>query len=424
MRISPAGPAGCWAALLAFSVCSVGAVADAQDTESDTPAAILDMLQKWEHGSKSFSPITDLQKQQFVAEQEGQLNGHEMDVVHLFRGPVTQQSLVERFRWTDIESDDKSIKLSGVPREAGDQLFCDGFVIEFDPKTSWPISIEFPRIKSDGPTSLVNIDTRLMSEDPTIIAPPIRDSEVQLASRSTTGTESLVETADGVNAATDRLQPPRRVPPLGENAKVEDIIKAWTSTYGNIEQYEVRFQRFVYDQTTLTEMRSTGTAFYAGPNRAEIVLKPMEVKPDELSRKVDPKSGEKFKLLVDRAETWTWSNGELRMTDAEGNFEKFPTNPSLSGREAWGFGQFLPLATRESLSEIDTNFEVKLASLERGRIHLKIRPRTPALAIHYRELQVMLDPQTMLVAAVKVVEPSGRQETVYVFSDYRVLTTP
>lgn len=263
---------------------------------------------------------------------------------------------------------------------------------------------------------------------------------VQLGGQTQAPQGGTGQTIPGQNTASPAGQLPRPQVVLQEDPQIEQILRAWEQYTRSIERLHGPFDRFVYDATFLVEKRAVGEFWYEAPDKGRIDLHPFpeERMPpaNEKGQRLNPKklgpNDHPYTVLQDRRSKWICRGDALLAIDVdEKTYHMTEVPPHMRGKNITASP--LPFLFGMSSAELRKRFLLSPGALNDPdgarsgvrQIHLVAIPRLEAQASEFKRAEVLLDPgvtlkdssgQPVFVPfAIKLWDPTGQQETVYVF---------
>lgn len=218
--------------------------------------------------------------------------------------------------------------------------------------------------------------------------------------------------------------------------ELRQVLEGWQDSLCGAERVQVRFRRYVYDRVFLTEKRASGSLLLEGPSRMRWDLQAEPLAGGKRTGSTDPLTGKRFDLHRDQTETWIWTETRVYQIDPE---EKYYTRFDAPIYDGWiwdepraavrddgarsrfdsciPWPEFWAWLIQPDADELAERFEISEPRRVGCRIWLALTPRRPEDAALFKSLYVILDADTGRLWAVKIIDPSGNTETVYVLSD-------
>jgi TIGR03009 family protein len=206
---------------------------------------------------------------------------------------------------------------------------------------------------------------------------------------------------------------------------LEPILREWEEKTAILTRLQGSLQRYEYDSVFSIEKRAIGEFWYQSPDKGRIDFKPAPL--------TDPKTGKPlisgkrdlqgnpYKLESEEEMTWV-CDGETIMQIEHGpktyGIHEIPIHhqgqnimesplPFLFGMKADKIKQRykLSLGTQHA----------KTGSDGRNKYHIVAMPLLQSDARNWQRAEVLLDAQYCLPSAIRLIDPGGSKETVYVF---------
>jgi len=196
-----------------------------------------------------------------------------------------------------------------------------------------------------------------------------------------------------------------------QQARVDQVLDLWEKESAKVRTFRCPFERLEYDPVFLAGgdkipvTKSHGQIKYAKPDKGLFRI-------DDIAR-YDAKKG-------------SWENsdepGEYWVCDGKAIFE-FNTPkkqlivrqlpPELQGK-AIADGP-LPFLFSADARKLKRRYFIRITNITDDQIWLEAFPRFQRDAANYREVELILDRERFLPAALQVHEPNGKNRTVYLF---------
>lgn len=235
-------------------------------------------------------------------------------------------------------------------------------------------------------------------------------------------------------------QLPRPQMDLQEHPDVGPILTAWERYTRNIERLHGTFDRYVYDATFLVEKRAVGEFWYEAPDKGRLDFHPFpeERMPpaNDKGQRLNPnKRGPNdfpYTVVADGRSKWICRGDALLAINVdEKSYMLTEIPPHLQGKNITASP--LPFLFGMNAAEMRKRFFLSIGPMHdpdgsrtgRRQLHLVAAPRLQALASEFSRAEVLLDPGTTLrdsqdqpifvPFAIKMLDPTGQQETVYTF---------
>lgn len=208
-------------------------------------------------------------------------------------------------------------------------------------------------------------------------------------------------------------------------ADLEPILLEWEQKTAIITRLRGSLQRYEYDSVFAIEKRAIGEFWYEAPDKGRIDFKPAprthpETGKPLLSGKKDPQ-GNPYKLEAEEEITWVCDGKSIMQIE--------------HGPKTYGLAEIPPQHQGENIMEsplpflfgmkadkIKQRYKLSLGSQHdktgsdgRKKYHIVALPLLQSDARNWQRAEVILDAQYCLPSAIRLIDPAGSKETVYVF---------
>lgn len=228
-------------------------------------------------------------------------------------------------------------------------------------------------------------------------------------------------------AQTQQQQPRPQVAeqPVIENIEVtpavQQLLELWESRSSRVNQLYGEFDRFTYDSTFGVEKRAAGRLWFEAPDKGRIDLVPMEVPDPPINPEKLRTDGQPFEIQADNRERWI-CNGErvFAIDDGAQIYSELSIPPQFQGENI--IDSPLPFLFGMQAERAKQRYIISIGAMHNpdGRIegaalnvHVIVEPRWEQDAREWTTAEILLNPETFLPNAVRVI--SGSSEQVYVF---------
>lgn len=209
-------------------------------------------------------------------------------------------------------------------------------------------------------------------------------------------------------------------PPIVEqlSPELEQILQEWEEKSSRIKSLHGTHKRTVYNTVFEVEKIASGKFFLQTPDKGRIDLKGLEVAKGAKSARIG-KSGSPYRLEEDHAEKWICTGDEIVMVnDDEKTYEVMPLPDSVKGTNI--INSPLPFLFGMKADDAKRRFQITLKSNSKAQAVLIVTPRMESDKQNYKQAFIMLEKENYLPTAVKLFDPSGSLETVYVFETVKI----
>ncbi len=211
--------------------------------------------------------------------------------------------------------------------------------------------------------------------------------------------------------------------PAGEALRVDkpsaelwELLKKWEVASAKIKRLEGEHRRWEYDYTFNVEKRNAGVFYYESPDKGRIDLKafPSDSKKTEL--KAHWKNGEQveFKIQDGSFEKWYCDGQIVTQIDESAKTATRLIIPPQSQGEHITEGP-LPFLFGMPAEKAIRRFRMSLDKVENNKATLTAWPLRRTDAANYQLATILLDLNTYLPDAVRLIDPAGTKETVFKF---------
>lgn len=196
--------------------------------------------------------------------------------------------------------------------------------------------------------------------------------------------------------------------------QVEAILQTWEQKTSDISRMKGKYRRYVYDHIFLVEKRAYGEYWFESPDKARMDFYPDKELPNPPQQKIGSKV---FQIQADRGETWLCTGKEiLDINHDEKTYDRFQIPVAFQGQNITNGP--LPFLFGMKAEEVKKKYMMSLGDMhkpEEGKIHIVATPMVPALRREFQRAEILLNAETYLPSGVKLWDPAGSKETVYVF---------
>lgn len=220
-----------------------------------------------------------------------------------------------------------------------------------------------------------------------------------------------------------------------EFTSLDNLLKTWEVQSHKGRVVQIEFTRFIYDTVFKVEKRAKGRLIF-GAGRFRFDSYPSEYEKGETSRRTNQRTQTAYKLAPSQSETWIGDSKTIRwIRHSSRRIDVFPTprsNQLVAVAEKpkdsrWDFGfrfpafwdDYVPTFLRVNAEDLHQRFFIRLENTEKAII-FTMRPRGEPDSFLWRSLNVMWDDEHQRMGALKIIDPSGNLETVYVVKSYQI----
>jgi TIGR03009 family protein len=210
--------------------------------------------------------------------------------------------------------------------------------------------------------------------------------------------------------------PAQGQPAAPPNPQVIAALRMWETKSTAINRLRGTFDRYVYDKVFSVEKRSAGVFIYEAPDKGRIDFNPPAALPNPA---VNPKrtnaQGQPFKVVADNEQKWVCTGDKILVIDVQlKTVRKVDIPPQYRG-ENISNGP-LPFLFGIKADKAMQRYDLAIGQMNSAKmVHLVAKPKLQQDAREWSQAEVMLDGQTFQPAAIRLFDPGGNAETVYVF---------
>lgn len=200
------------------------------------------------------------------------------------------------------------------------------------------------------------------------------------------------------------------------------LLEDWEVSSAKVKKLEGEHRRWEYDYVFNVAKHNTGKFYYESPDKGRIDLTPDKDKIASIEDRKHWENGQlvKFKGVAGPAERW-YCDGQL-VTQVDVN-QKQATRMLLPKQNQGAniIDGPLPFLFGMPAQKAIQRYDLDLKSLNEktGKATIRATPLWPADAANYQLAEIILDTKTFLPSAVRLIDPAGTKETVFVFGDLK-----
>jgi len=234
---------------------------------------------------------------------------------------------------------------------------------------------------------------------------------------------------------------PQNVPPgrvqrpqveLKMSKELEDLLVLWERQSSKVNKLRGEIKRFTYDSVFSVEKRALGTFWYQSPDMGRIDFQAVKVPEPAINPNKKDANGKPYTIESDVAQRWICTGKQIFIIhDDTKIYDKIDIPAQQQGKNIMNgplpflFGLKAEQAkARYMLSLGDMHFpQGKVEKLADGntrqwppQVHIVAFPKLEVDAREWSRAEVMLDAKTFIPMAIKLFNPQGNMETVYVLA--------
>jgi TIGR03009 family protein len=245
--------------------------------------------------------------------------------------------------------------------------------------------------------------------------PTARDSRAAAPIRQTAGPADSSQDTTGARRQRPPVEPLRieQLPP-----ELEQVLRDWEAKSSQFQRLRGNQHRITYDDTFGVEKHCDGEFTYEAPDKGSYKLEPSKIPENSVSR-TKTRTGQPYTLQAGDTERWVCT-GEfiVQINDKEKTYSVIEIPPENRGKNI--IDGPLPFLFGMKAEQAKMRYFLKLLPGREGQVWLSVKPRRREDAANWREATVIIDDQTFLPFAVRLVDPSGQGTTVHTFSNIEV----
>lgn len=316
-------------------------------------------------------------------------------------GPLREDCLTQRFRWTTCSS----TELEAVPVDPHEAMFVPCIRITLD-RDAMPSQVTIGQVTRD-------------------IRELVRTDLARFQALESSASQSNI-------VAVSFEEPTPATKPV--DAHLKQVLCCWIKAAERATAVRSTFRRVDYDFATEVEFHSSGEFVFAAPRTGYYRSVPTN-HPSKSSTRIGIQ-GKPFVQLPGEAISHYWTDRELfQINSASRSYFSYAL--PKTGRNGLGIGSFdnlwrtlmtpqssLPFVAGLNEKELTTDFEWQLVSESAQAITLEGHPVSGPDVANYGQVQVILDPKTYRTRATRVTDPGRTRETIHQFFDQVVSNDP
>lgn len=214
-------------------------------------------------------------------------------------------------------------------------------------------------------------------------------------------------------------------------AELEALLLEWEQRSSEIEKLRGTFMRYIYDSVFLVEKRARGRFWYQSPDQGRMDFHPEELPDPPINpEKRGGPNDEPYRIETEERQRWICTGEEVYIIyDDQQMFDRIQIPPQQQGRNI--VNGPLPFLFGMKAEQAKERYHLSLGSqhwpeggiVEQDGQRLQFPPQVHVVAIpkyevdarEWQRAEVLLDAETFLPRAIRLIDPTGNKETVYVF---------
>lgn len=209
----------------------------------------------------------------------------------------------------------------------------------------------------------------------------------------------------------------KNVPP-----ELMKLLQDWEASSAKIKKLEGEHRRWEYDYVFNVVKHNTGKFYYEAPNKGRIDLTPDtdKIGVAEIRRHWENGQQVQFKGEAGPAERW-YCDGQLvtQVDDKQRQATRMVLPKQMQGENIIdGPLPFLfGMPAQKAIQRYD--LELKSVNAPKNQATIRATPLWPTDAANYQLAEIILDTKEFLPSAVRLIDPAGTKETVFVFGELK-----
>ncbi len=240
------------------------------------------------------------------------------------------------------------------------------------------------------------------------------------AAKTSPAKKSILPVGAEEPTAGEKLARPEGLPMRVKNVSPElmALLKDWEVSSAKVKKLEGEHRRWEFDYVFNVVKHNTGKFYYESPDKGRIDLTPDKNKVGVVEPRRHWETGERveFKGIAGLYERW-YCDGQLvtqvNVQEKEATRMLLPKQNQganiIDGPLPFLFG----MPAEKAIQRYD--LELKNHNTATGKATIRATPLWPTDAANYQLAEINLDTKTFLPDAVRLIDPAGTKETVFVF---------
>jgi hypothetical protein len=250
-------------------------------------------------------------------------------------------------------------------------------------------------------------------------------------------TLELEDSTQAGEQAVDPLDPRQSAPlPAGYelSPELDQLLTDWEANT-QFTRMQAKFVRYEYSDVFSTEVRAIGELVFESPDRARMNFKAADISKlprNENGAPINPKrrageNGPPFEVKPANPECWICDGEQLLQVFIEDKtYHRIEIPPQqrgekiLEGPLPFVFGLTKSAAKDRYLFHLGSMHDPRGAKGGRPQLHVVVLPRRPVDACEWSQVELLLNPETYLPSSIRILDPAGTKESVYILSDFKL----
>lgn len=195
--------------------------------------------------------------------------------------------------------------------------------------------------------------------------------------------------------------------------ELEAILDNWEEKTSQITKLKGNFVKTSYDNVFSVQKIARGEFMYEAPDKGYYTFEGYKPANARVKRNAE---GVPFEVSPDNDEKWYCTGTEIyQLNVPKREYERLEIPEENRGKNI--IDGPLPFLFGLKKQQAVRRYQLELVSANERQIRLKVKPKLQHDLQSYSEAEIILDAQTYLPFAVKLLDPPGTKETVHLFSD-------
>lgn len=204
--------------------------------------------------------------------------------------------------------------------------------------------------------------------------------------------------------------------PAGQTQVSPNLLKLlgdWAQASSQVRTLSGKHHRIVYDLLFEVEKHADGKFYYESPDKGRIDIEEVEIPEGAVGKRLN-KENKPFELKSDQQQKWI-CDGEriIQIDERQKTADIFMIPPEGRGQNIMNGP--LPFLFGMPPEKALQRYQLALLNETPTKAQIKAVPNWQQDAANWKEAFIILDKRNYLPSAVKLIDPTGNSETVYVF---------
>jgi TIGR03009 family protein len=203
--------------------------------------------------------------------------------------------------------------------------------------------------------------------------------------------------------------------------ELEPILREWEEKTAIIKRLRGSHQRYEYDEVFGIEKRAIGEFWFEAPDKGRIDFQPAPLPDPPINQGKKTARGEFYRIQAEEPLTWNCDGKSiLQVEHTAKTYGMAEIPPQNQGENI--MDSPLPFLFGMKADKIRERYRLSLGEKHdktgndgRKKYHIVASPLLESDARNWQRAEVLLDAQYCLPGAIRLIDPAGTKETVYVF---------